>query len=47
MLKKGIIYDNFEDENSDVIASVITIRLDVNKVAQREVESNYPYSPLK
>ena len=47
VLKKGIIYDNFEDENSDVIASVITIRLDVNKVAQREVQSNYPYSPLK
>ena len=46
VMKKGIVFDSFEPANSDVIAILMPIRVNVDKVAEREVEACYPFSPL-
>ena len=47
IMKKGIVFDSFEDETSDAIAVLLPARIDVKKVAQRLAESHYVYSPLE
>ena len=46
VMKKGIVFDSFEKENNDVIAVLMPVRVDINKVAEREIETGYPFSPL-
>ena len=45
VMRKGIVYDSF-DEDDTVIGTLLVARVDVSKVAEREVEAAYPYSPL-
>ena len=47
MFKKGIVYDSFEEENSDILAVLAVARINTDKVAAREVEAGYYFSPLK
>ena len=44
--KKGIVYDSFEKGDADIFAVLVVARVDVAKVAEREVEAKYPFSPL-
>ena len=44
--KKGIVFDSFERGDDDIFAVLVVARVDVAKVAEREVEANYPFSPL-
>ena len=46
VMKKGIVFDSFEKADEDLIAVLVHARLDVQKVAEREAENLYPYSPL-
>ena len=46
MVKKGIVFDSFEKDNDDLIAVLVVARIDVQKVAEREAEHSYLYSPL-
>ena len=46
-LKKGIVFDSFEKDQEDIIGVLMTARIDQEKVALREVESGYLFSPLK
>ena len=46
VMKKGIVFDSFEDEDNDAIAVMVPARFDVQKVAERLVESEYIFSPL-
>ena len=46
VLKKGIVFDGFEPEDSSVVAVLMTARVDQDKVAVREAEADYLFSPL-
>ena len=46
LVKKGVVFDSFEKENEDIVAVLMLARVDIKKVAEREVESGYLYSPL-
>ena len=46
VLKKGIVFDSFEREDNDAIAVLVPVRVNITKVAERELEAGYPYSPL-
>ena len=46
VLKKGIVYDSFEKEDSDIIGVLMVARINIDKVAERESIANYVYSPL-
>ena len=46
VLKKGIVFDSFEKDDDNVVAVLVAARVDVKKVAKREVETDYPFSPL-
>ena len=47
VVKKGIIFDSFERDEPDVFGVLMPVRIDVDKVALREIEANYPFSPLR
>ena len=40
------MFDSFEKEEEDILAVLMLARIDTKKVAEREVESGYVYSPL-
>ena len=46
VMKKGIVFDSFEQEDQTILATLVTARMDVKKVAERELEALYPFSPL-
>ena len=46
LVKKGIVFDTF-DEDEDVIAMLMSCRVNVPKVAEREVIAQYLYSPTR
>ena len=46
-VKKGIIYDSFEKEDTDLFGIIMVARVKIPKVAEREAFGNYPFSPLK
>ena len=46
VVKKGIVFDSFEKDDNDLFAVLVLARVDVKKVAEREAEGYYPYSPL-
>ena len=43
VFKKGIVYDSFEEENSDILAVLAVARINT----AREVEAGYYFSPLQ
>ena len=45
--REGVVFDTFDDQNADIFAVVNVGKVDVDKVAQREVCANYLYPPLK
>ena len=47
VMKRGIVYDSFEKDDPDTFGVLMVARVDVKKVAEREVEANYPFSPLE
>ena len=46
VMKKGIVFDGFEKEQEDIIGVFMTARIDIDKVALREAESGYMFSPM-
>ena len=46
VMKKGIVFDSFESEDTEAIAVMVPARVDVEKVAERLVEGEYIFSPL-
>ena len=46
VLKRGIVFDDFEKNNPDIVGVLMPARVNTDKVALREIEANYPYSPL-
>ena len=46
VLKRGIVFDEFEKEDLDVVGVLMVARVDTQKVADREVHACYLYSPL-
>ena len=47
IVKKGIVYDSFERYDTDAFGVLVTARVDIQKVAEREIEGNYVYSPIE
>ena len=47
MLKKGIVFDSFEKDDPDIFGILMPARINTDKVALREAEVRYPFSPLK
>ena len=46
VVKKGIVFDSFEKDDPNIFGILMPARVDVDKVALREVAGNYPFSPL-
>ena len=46
VMKKGIVYDDFHEDDV-IIGTLIVARVDTSKVAEREIEAAYPFSPLR
>jgi len=46
VMKKGVVFDSFEPEESDTIAVLVPVRVNIDKVAEREAEAGYLFSPL-
>ena len=46
VMRKGIVFDSFEKDSDDIIAVLLPARVDPKKVAERDVETNYYFSPL-
>ena len=47
VLKGGIVFDEFEKRDSDIVGVFMAVRVDTEKVAEREVVAKYLFSPLK
>ena len=47
VLKKGIVFDSFEKDDPDIFGILMPARINTDKVALREAEVKYPFSPLK
>ena len=46
MVKKGIIFDGCDDDD-DKFAVIMAVKVDIQKTAEREVEANYVFSPMR